>query len=329
MGAGLRRHAGAADGATGQGVTTASFIGDDFIGGDWGTSRLRLFLCGGDGAVLERREGPGIAEAGARAAQVFAGLTADWPAAVPAILGGMVGSTIGWREAAYCACPAAPDTIAQAALRFEAPTSDGNGRRIAIVPGLSCTNASGLFDVMRGEETQLLGALRLRPDLTHGRHLFCLPGTHAKWALIEDGTVTRFQTALSGELFALLSQHSVLARGAAAADPSHPAFAAGVAAAGESAGLLHLLFSTRSRQLAGEIAKEDAASYLSGLIVGAEVEAALRLFPAKGPVVLVCTPALAALYDAVLQTQGRSAVALDGDAAVLAGLSLLHAQLFG
>jgi 2-dehydro-3-deoxygalactonokinase len=308
---------------------TPDFIAGGFICGDWGTSRLRLFLCAAGGTVLARRDGPGIAEAGARAAEIFAGLTADWNAGLPAILSGMVGSTIGWREAAYCACPAAPAAIAQAALRFEAPTSHGNGRHIAIVPGLSCTNASGLFDVLRGEETQLLGALRLRPDLARGRHLFCLPGTHAKWVLVEDGTVLRFQTALSGELFALLARHSVLARGAGAADPSHPAFGAGMAAARGSAGLLHLLFSTRSRQLSGEIAAEDAASYLSGLIVGAEVEAGLRLFAGSGPVALVCTPALAALYETVLRGHGRPAVAVDGDAAVLAGLCFLHAQLSG
>jgi 2-dehydro-3-deoxygalactonokinase len=300
-----------------------------FIAGDWGTSRLRLFGCGGDGVVLAKAEGPGIAEAGGRAAEIFAALAADWDANLPALLCGMVGSTIGWREAPYCPCPAAPDAIAQAALRFDAPTSDGGGRDIAIIPGLSCTNASGLFDVMRGEETQLLGALRLKPELAHGRHLFCLPGTHAKWALVEDGVVIRFQTALSGELFALLSQHSVLARGAGAASPAHAAFGAGVAASRNEAGLLHLLFSTRSRQLSGEIPQEEAASYLSGLIVGAEVAAALRLFAPDGPVVLVCAPALAALYEAVLGIHKLSANVLDGDAAVLAGLVFLHTKLFG
>jgi 2-dehydro-3-deoxygalactonokinase len=294
-----------------------------FIAGDWGTSRLRLFLCG-DGAVLARREGPGIAEAGGRAAEIFAALTQDWEAKLPALLCGMVGSTIGWREAPYCRCPAAPDAIAQAALRF-----DVGGRQIAIIPGLSCTNASGLFDVMRGEETQLLGALCLQPELARGRQLFCLPGTHAKWALVEDGAVVRFQTALSGELFALLSQHSVLARGAGAASPDHAAFSVGVAASRNEADLLHLLFSTRSRQLSGEIPKEEAASYLSGLIVGAEVAAALRLFAPEAPGVLVCAPALAALYQAVLASHKLDAKVLDGDDAVLAGLSLLHAKLFG
>lgn len=298
--------------------------GRAFIAGDWGTSRLRLFLCGGDGAVLERTEGPGIAEAGGRAGEILAGLAAAWDARLPAILSGMVGSTIGWREAPYLACPAAPGAIAKSALRFE-----DRGRAIAIVPGLSCTNASGLFDVMRGEETQLLGALRLQPGLARGRHLFCLPGTHAKWALVEDGAVIAFQTALSGELFALLSRHSVLARGAGEASPDHAAFGRGVAASRDPAGLLHLLFSTRSRQLNGELPPAEAASYLSGLIVGAEVAAACRLFAPAGRVVLVCTPALAALYEAVLKTHDLAALALDGDEAVLAGLSFLHDQLFG
>jgi 2-dehydro-3-deoxygalactonokinase len=303
---------------------TATFIAGGFIAADWGTSRLRLFLCGGDGAVLARAEGPGIAQAGGRAGEIFATLTAQWDATLPALLSGMVGSTIGWREAPYCACPAAPAAIADAALQFEA-----GGRRIAIVPGLSCTNAGGLFDVMRGEETQLLGALRLRPELAHGRHLFCLPGTHAKWVLVEDGAVIRFQTALSGELFALLSQHSVLARGAGPVSADHAAFAKGAAAAQNQAGLLHLLFSTRSRQLSGEIGQDEAASYLSGLIIGAEIDAALRLFPSDGAVALVCTPALAALYDAVLATHARTTLRLDGDEDVLAGLTLLQSQLFG
>ena len=300
--------------------------GPAFIGGDWGTSRLRLFLCDGEGAVLARADGPGVAEAGARAADIFAELTAGWDQALPAILSGMVGSTIGWREAAYLPCPVAADAIAQGALRFEA-----DGRTIAIVPGLSCRNAVGLFDVMRGEETQLLGALRLKPELANGRRLFCLPGTHAKWVLVEDGRVVRFQTALSGELFALLAAHSVLARGAGAVEGAHPAFAEGLAAARAhaQAGLLHLLFSTRSRQLAGEIPKEEAASYLSGLIVGEDVAAALRLFAGPGAVTLIAAPDLAALYARALAAHGLESTAIGGDEAALAGLAFVHRALSG
>ena len=295
-----------------------------FIGGDWGTSRLRLFLCDADGAVLARAEGPGAAEAGARAAEIFAGLTSGWDKALPAILSGMVGSTIGWREAAYVACPVAPDAIARAALRFEA-----DGRSIAIVPGLSCRNASGLFDVMRGEETQLLGALRLKPELGQGRHLFGLPGTHAKWVLVENGTVIRFQSALSGELFALLSAHSVLARGSGPVRGEHTAFAQGldIARTQSQAGLLHLLFSTRARVLAGEIEKEQAASYLSGLIIGEDVAGAVRLFAPQDSVTLVCAPDLAALYARALCAHGLATTAIAGDDAALAGLAFLYSQL--
>jgi len=297
-----------------------------FIGGDWGTSRLRLFLCDADGAVLARADGPGVAEAGSRAAEIFSGLTASWDKAVPAILSGMVGSTIGWREAAYLSCPVAAEAIAQGALRFMA-----DGRDIAIVPGLCCQNPVGLFDVMRGEETQVLGALRLRPELARGRHLFCLPGTHAKWVLVDDGQVISFQTALSGELFALLSAHSVLARGAGAVSADHAAFADGLALAHskDKTGLLNLLFSTRSRQLAGEIAKEQAASYLSGLIIGDDVAGALRLFAPQDPVTLVCAPDLAALYAAALSQHGLNSTRVSGDDAALAGLVFVHQALLG
>jgi 2-dehydro-3-deoxygalactonokinase len=291
-----------------------------FLCGDWGTTRLRLFLCDGQGAVLARREGPGIAEAGSRAAEIFAGLTADWDSSLPALLSGMVGSTIGWREAAYLPCPVAAEAVAEAALRFES-----GKRAIAIVPGLSCTNALGLFDVMRGEETQLLGALRLKPQ--PGRRLFCLPGTHAKWVLVEDGTVLRFQTALSGELFALLAQHSVLARGSQAARDG-TAFREGLAVArGEDrAELLHLLFSTRSRQLKGELVAADAGSYLSGLVVGADVAAALRLFAPHEPVTLIGAPDLTALYGVALGPLAGARI--DGDDAVLAGLGFLHRHVW-
>jgi 2-dehydro-3-deoxygalactonokinase len=295
-----------------------------FIAGDWGTSRLRLYLCGRDGAVLDRREGEG-ASAPDCAGRVAAAV-ADWDRThgkLPAVLAGMVGSTIGWRDVPYLECPAKPETIAGAALKFKA-----DGRNIAIAPGLKCINHAGAPDVMRGEEVQLLGALRLNPELAEGRHLLCMPGTHVKWVRLEDGAVSRFQTALSGELFELLSRHSVLARDGGSVDPESPAFALGLRTARDNArsGLLHLLFSTRSRVVTGTMAKADAASYLSGLIVGADVGAALALF-GPGRVPLVCSPLLAALYARALGTYGVIAPVIDGDAAALAGLVQIHTEL--
>jgi 2-dehydro-3-deoxygalactonokinase len=297
-----------------------------FIAGDWGTSRLRLYLCDGRGHVIARGEGEGAAVPDC--AGRFAAAVASWDkahGALPAVLGGMVGSTIGWKEVPYLRCPARPQAIAGAALRFEAA-----GRAVAILPGLSCIGKTGAPDVMRGEETQILGALRLHPALAKGRHLFCLPGTHAKWVLVEDGAVVEFQTALSGELFELLRRHSVLARDGGEAALDSPALARGLdfVRANPHTDLLHLLFSTRARVVTGDMAKSDAASYLSGLVLGKDIATALRLFGSDGKVQLICTPALAALYGRVLKAYDVGAAAIDGDAAALAGLVHAHAEIF-
>ena len=297
-----------------------------FIAGDWGTSRLRLYLCDARGSVLARGEGEGasVPDCAGR----FASAVAAWDKAhgiLPAVLSGMVGSTIGWKEVPYLRCPARPQAIAGAALRFEA----GN-RAVAILPGLSCTGKAGAPDVMRGEETQILGALRLTPKLTRGRHLFCLPGTHAKWVAVEDGAVTQFQTALSGELFELLRRHSVLARDGGEVDAGSPALARGLEFVRANSGtdLLHLLFSTRARVVTGDMAKSDAASYLSGLVLGKDIATALSLFGRDGPVQLIGTPQLAALYGRVLGAYDVSSAVIDGDTAALAGLIHAHAEIF-
>jgi 2-dehydro-3-deoxygalactonokinase len=297
-----------------------------FIAGDWGTSRLRLYLCDVRGSVLARGEGEGASAPDC--AGRFAAAVAPWDKAhgvLPAVLGGMVGSTIGWKEVPYLYCPAKPQAIAGAALRFEA-----GGRAIAILPGLSCIGKTGAPDVMRGEETQILGALRLHPALARGRHLFCLPGTHAKWVAVEDGAVTQFQTALSGELFELLRRHSVLTRDGGEVDEDSAALTRGLdfVRANPDTDLLHLLFSTRARVVTGEMAKSDAASYLSGLVLGKDVATALKLFVPDGPVQLICTPALAALYGRVLNAYDVPAAVIDGDAAALAGLVHAHAEIF-
>ncbi len=297
-----------------------------FIAGDWGTSRLRLFLCDERGHVLARGEGEGasVPDCGGR----FAAAVAAWDKAhgvLPAVLGGMVGSTIGWKEVPYLKCPAKPDAIAGAALRFESGV-----RAIAILPGLSCTGKTGAPDVMRGEETQILGALRLRPELSKGRHILCMPGTHVKWVVVEDGAVVQFQTALSGELFELVRRHSVLARDSGEVDGNSTAFAQGLdfARANEAADLLHLLFSTRSRVVTGQMPKADAASYLSGLVLGKDIGSARTLLDLKSPVQLICTAGLAALYAKVLQAYDLTSAVINGDEAALAGLVHAHAEIF-
>lgn len=295
------------------------------IFGDWGTSRLRLYLRRGK-SVLDRRDGPGVSALTTSPEQTFLDLVGDWREARPsgAILCGMVGSRIGWVEAPYAPCPATANDLRERVLRIEA-----DGLPVSIIPGLSCVNPLGGPDVMRGEETQILGALELDPTLKTGRHLLVLPGTHSKWTVVEDGAITGFLTAPVGEAFALLRQHSTLAAGVAAdVQGSDAGFAMGLARITEKGPALlpHLLFETRARQLLDNLPAADAMGFLSGLLIGADAAAARQWFGDLGQVTLVGAPTLNEFYGQAIAAQGGHTVAVDGDAAVLSGLSALSSS---
>ena len=295
------------------------------IFGDWGTSRLRLYLRQGK-SVLDRRDGPGIGALIASPRDTFLGLVGDWREARPslALLCGMVGSRNGWVEAPYAPCPAGPADIRERLIHL-----DADGLPVAIVPGLSCVNALGGPDVMRGEETQILGALSLDPTLAKGRHLLALPGTHTKWVVVEDGAIVSFLTAPVGEIYALLREHSILAK-ASPDDVESPeglaaGFARGVARIVEQgpARLPHLIFETRSRQLLDGLPKAEAMGFLSGLLIGSDTATTSSWFGDLGQVSLIGAPALSALYAQAIAALGGSSVTVDGDSAVLAGLTTL------
>jgi 2-dehydro-3-deoxygalactonokinase len=293
--------------------------GAAYVAGDWGTSNLRLYLCASDGRVLERRTGQGVAALRAAGSPdwtgVIKGATAGWDERLPVLLCGMVGADIGWQRVPYLPCPVDTAALAQACVPVP-------GTRVRIVPGLSCTNLHGAYDVMRGEETQVAGALRLEPRLRAGRHLLCLPGTHAKWAWLDAGSVTGFVTGASGELYALIQQHSVLVR-AAAARPTDAGFAAALLQLDRhpQAAFAQLAFECRARQLAGEFDADTAAGYLSGLLVGSEVRAVLAEGGRPGePVVLVGEAALCAAYGTALRHHSVPSHLLAGDDCVQAGL---------
>lgn len=292
------------------------------IFGDWGTSRLRLYLRQGK-MVLDRRDGPGISALTKSPRDTFLDLVGDWREAGPsqALLCGMVGSRNGWQEAAYAPCPANAADIRERLLHL-----DADGLPVAIVPGLSCRNALGGPDVMRGEETQILGALSLNPELAKGRHLLALPGTHTKWVVVEDGAITSFLTAPVGEIYALLRQHSILAKAAPGDGPESPeGFARGVARIVEHgpARLPHLIFETRSRQLLDGLPKDEAMGFLSGLLIASDTATTSSWFGNLGQVSLIGAPALSVLYAQAIAAHGGTSVAVDGDAAVLAGLTTL------
>ena len=301
-----------------------------YIAGDWGTSRLRLSLCLGD-RVLETLQGPGIGALREPAGEALRPLIAGWRqahGALPILLCGMAGSRNGWREAPYLPGPVDLSSLGAAALRFEADEAP-----VAIAPGLSCRGPLDSPDVMRGEETQIAGAIALHPGLRTGNHLLCLPGTHTKWASLQDGQVRNFQTALTGEMFALLRDSSTLLRTAQAGSETHQTgandsqegFERGVedAAAPGSPSLLHALFGVRSRQLLDGRSRDWALAYLSGLLIGADVRGAIPLFTATSEAVLIGDGALNERYAHALRRQGIAASCLDGEDCALAGLRTL------
>jgi 2-dehydro-3-deoxygalactonokinase len=306
-------------------------MGASFIAGDWGTSHLRLFLCDAEGGVLDSQSGPGAADVGGRFAETFLDLTSGWDASqsgLPAVLCGMVGSNIGWSQAPYVACPAVPEDIADACVALR------NGR-VRIVPGLSCRNRFDAPDFLRGEETQILGAMTLASELRHGVHLLCLPGTHSKWVVISDGRVSEFLTAPTGELFALLRDYSVLVRKPpdlkTAFDGAAFRLALGRFNEFPQADVLHRLFECRSRPLSGEFATASADAYLSGLLIAADVAGALRaLAPciAARSVYLIGDANLTELYAQALGLRGYRATQWEGGPASLAGLAKVHRRLF-
>ncbi len=276
---------------------------------DWGTTSLRGALLDSSGAVLEERAFPRgiLSVAPGEFAPVFLSCFASWmqESDTLCLIAGMAGSKQGWQEAPNCACPAGFAQVAQQ-LAWVQPD------KIAIVPGLRCENngiagVAGMErvpDVMRGEETQILGALQLL-GLDEG--LFVLPGTHSKWARVEDSTILGFSTCMTGEVYGLLRQHSILARTLPTGDiPFHgPAFDQGVAMAASHASLLQTAFSARTLALFERMPPEGLASYLSGLVIGEELRAQAPL--ASDTVVLVGAEQLTAHYARALRQWGVTA----------------------
>jgi 2-dehydro-3-deoxygalactonokinase len=292
------------------------------IVGDWGGSRLRLWLRQGK-SVIHRRDGPGVTMLNDTPEKTFLDLVGDWREAQPdyAILCGMVGSRIGWTEAPYAPCPAAARDVATRTVNLDAA-----GLPVRIVPGLSCINPLGGPDVLRGEETQIFGALSLDAILRSGRHLLVLPGTHNKWVVVEDGRIATFLTAPIGETFALLKAHSTLgAGGGGLVEGSATGFAQGLARIADHGPqrLTHLMFETRARQLLEAMSAADAMGFLSGLLIGADVASARDWFGTVRTVTAIGDGPLAALYAQALAQDGVETIVVDGDVAALAGLAMI------
>lgn len=282
---------------------------------DWGTTNRRAWRIEADGRVADTVSG-GAGVLGMAAAD-YAPALADLRARLgdlPVIAAGMVGSNRGWREAAYVPTPADLAALAAAALRIE-------GEDTTIVPGVALLDGPRA-DVMRGEEVQVLGAIAA--GLAPADALFCQPGTHNKWIATRGGRIADIATVMTGELFALLKAHGILAGMLDGAVADGPAFRDGVARGAGACDLGTALFEVRAGVLLGRRSADDAAAFASGVLIGSDVGARDL---SGGEVHLLATGALAELYATAIAVRGGTVAPVDATAAFVAGIHHLRAFL--
>jgi 2-dehydro-3-deoxygalactonokinase len=282
---------------------------DGFIGVDWGTTNRRAYLIDSSGkSAGEFEDDKGILN-------VPAG---GFPAAIaeirerlgdkPLLLAGMIGSNRGWKDAPYVPCPAGIDDLASKLVWA--------GEREAIVPGVSYIG-DGRADVMRGEEVQLLGAVAA--GLVDSNALVCHPGTHNKWTVLHQDRIHSFRTVMTGEVFSLLKEYSILSDLLKGPVDDNDVFRGAARHAVFNESLPAELFSIRASVLLGQMKKEDAPSYASGLLIGTDVRIGLAV-PTGAQVVVMGRPELTKLYVAALGQANRESVELDGERCFLAGI---------
>jgi 2-dehydro-3-deoxygalactonokinase len=283
---------------------------------DWGTSNFRAFRLNAQGVIVARCSSPrGILQVGdGNFAAALRAEIGPWLAEgeTRVLMCGMIGSRQGWVEAGYLACPAGLSDLAGAVMQV--PFSEATVR---LVPGVKGADAAGVPEVMRGEETAAMGML-------DGSGLVCFPGTHSKWIQLSDHTIVSFATWMTGEVYSALRRCTILER-MMASDTAidHASFQDGVARSADSAGLLHHLFGVRTLALMGQLKEEMSASYLSGLLIGHEVRAAM---PRATRVHLVGTATLCTLYAQAIEACGGAGHVEDEDAAAL-GLAAISRRL--
>jgi 2-dehydro-3-deoxygalactonokinase len=282
---------------------------EGFIAVDWGTTNRRAYRIDSSAKCVDRFEDH---------QGVLSVPEGGFPAAVaeirqrlgdhPLLLAGMIGSNRGWKEAPYVPCPAGIEELAKALVWA--------GDREAIVPGVSYTG-NGRADVMRGEEVQLLGAVASKRVDAMG--MVCHPGTHNKWVTLRRGRIDEFQTVMTGEIYNLLKEHSILSDLLQGKVEVNDSFNEAAAHAVFNEALPAELFSVRARVILGLAKKEDAAAYTSGLLIGTDVRIGLSV-PTAARISVIGRPELTKLYAAAIGQAQRDAVEIDGEQCFLAGI---------
>ncbi|WP_118133648.1 2-dehydro-3-deoxygalactonokinase [Oceanicella sp. SM1341] len=293
---------------------------------DWGTSSFRIWLLDGTGAPLaERRSGEGMSQvaAGGFGAVLEGHLAAlGAPEGLPVVVCGMAGARQGWVEAPYVDTPAALHAVADVSAR-----PGHAAREVRILPGMAQRDPAAP-DVMRGEETQLLGAFAG----ASGPGLACMPGTHSKWVRLDGDRVEGFSTVMTGEFYSAISRHTILSHSMEAAGEGEEAEAAFEAAVRRALArpeaLVAEFFRIRAGGLLGFAAPGSGGATLSGLLIGAEIAAARAAAPLPEEVTLIASGAIAARYAAALALAGCGVRRVDADAAARAGLFAAATRLW-
>jgi 2-dehydro-3-deoxygalactonokinase len=277
------------------------------IGLDWGISSFRAYLMDNSGQMIDTvTNQSGIMQVGRRSFEdVLVDSIDHWQIQYPEasiIASGMIGSRQGWFEAPYVSCPAG---LAELADNLSSIITS-RGKKIWFVPGVMRRAVDNTPDVMRGEETQIFGSVQNNSD----RCSFILPGTHSKWALVEKGRIVWFTTFITGEIFGVLCNHSILGKLMEEDQHDDAAFLKGLECADRAMtarqGILNKLFSVRSLGLFGELRPTGLKSYLSGMLIGAEVTEAIWQIKHKTRIRLVGDLWLSGLYAKALEFYGRS-----------------------
>jgi 2-dehydro-3-deoxygalactonokinase len=283
---------------------------DGFIAVDWGTTNRRAYRVDPAGhCAAEFEDAKGVLSVAQGQFPAAAAEIRDRLGDLPLLMAGMVGSNRGWVEAPYVPCPAGLDELA-GELAWA-------GEREAIVPGLSYVG-DDRADVMRGEEVQLLGAIASGEVEPNG--LICHPGTHNKWCDLRRGKVHSFQTVMTGELFSLLKEHSILGDLLGGDVEPNDVFRAGAHKGLYDEALPADLFGIRAGVLLGQRKREEAAPYASGLLIGTDVRIGLAT-PVATEITVMGRPELTRLYAAAIEVAGRTAIEVDGEKSFLAGIS--------
>ena len=285
-----------------------------YIAIDWGSTNLRAWLCQGEQCLESRQSAAGVTRLNGKSPEaVLAEVTRNWrDSATPVVMAGLVGSNVGWKIAPYLPVPAHFSAIG------EQLTSVGDN--IWIIPGL-CVSRNDNHNVMRGEETQLLGARTLSPS-----SVYVMPGTHCKWVQADAEQIHDFRTVMTGELHHLLLAHSLVGAGLPEQAPSAAAFSAGLARGIASPDVLPQLFEVRASHVLGNLPREQVSEFLSGLLIGAEVASMREFVGREQAVTIVAGAALTSRYEQAFRAIGREVSTVSGDTAFQAGIrSIAHA----